>query len=119
MSSYIASNDNRLYAATETTYGKVPASTSAHQLPAVKFAARQTTEKSTRRDKTGTRTFFGTPTGTRRFTDYKLTTYLTGWDSESGDPGYGPLFQAALGAAPRRYAGGTISACDGATRLTF
>lgn len=119
MSSYIASNDNRLYAAIEAAYGRVPEMDSGNRFPAVRFSAKQAIETSTRRDKTGTRTFLGAPTGTRRNTDYQLKTYLSSWSSQTEQPGYGPLFQAALGGDPQIHGGGTIASANSETRLTF
>ena len=101
MASYISSNANRFYAALESTYGAVGAITAASRIPAIKLGVQQTVETGTRRDKTGSRTFAGVPAGVRRRTNWDLQTYLTSWDKTSAGPGYGPLFQATLG-APRR-----------------
>jgi hypothetical protein len=119
MSSYISSNDNRLYAAAESSYGQVPATADAKRIPAVRLVARQAAELPARRDKTGTRSFIGMPAGTRAQTSYELRTYLTAWDQQSDEPGYGPLVQAALGSAPLRFEGGTITSASGATQLQF
>lgn len=61
--SYIASNDNRLYAGSESAPGAVPEITAANRFPAVKLSVRQKLDVPVRRDKTGTRTFAGTPKG--------------------------------------------------------
>ena len=109
MSSYISSNANRFYTALESAYGKVEAITAANRIPAVKLGIQQQVETGTRRDKTGSRTFAGVPAGGRRRTNFDLQTYLTSWDKTTAGPGYGPLFQAALGgesAAIRRRDGG-------------
>src|SRR5581483_10285762 len=94
---YISSNENRFYAALESSYGSTPEIQAGDRIPAVKLTVKQQQESGTRRDKTGSRTFAGLPTGGRRRTNYKLETYLTTWQSGRGDPAYGPLFQAALG----------------------
>jgi hypothetical protein len=78
----------------------------------------QQTEVRERKDKTGSRTFAGLPPGGRRKTAFELRTYLTTWQS-TGDPGYGPLFQAGLGGAPLRYAGGTAASSTSGGRLGF
>jgi hypothetical protein len=117
MSCYIASNNNRIYAALETTYGHTPEVSEMGRFPAVKLGIRQALEKTKRRDKTGTRTFGGTPTGVRRRTSFDLKTYLTSWLDANAQPGYGPLFQAAMGAEPTLYAGGVVAAADSATRI--
>lgn len=119
MSAYIASNDNRLYAALEPSYGEVPSITSTNRFPAVKLRIKQTYEKQQRRDKTGTRTFTGLPNGTRTRTAFQLQTYLTTWSDTSAPPGYGPLFGAALGSDPLTFSGGTIASAPSSSRLTL
>jgi hypothetical protein len=99
MSSYILSNANRFYAAIETAYGQAAPVTADNRYPAVQLAAKQALQQSTRKDKTGSRTFLGTPPASRRSTAFQTQTYLTSWKG-TGTPSYGPLFQAALGGAP-------------------
>jgi hypothetical protein len=106
--SYISSNANRFYTALESAYGEVGAIGAKNRIPAVKLNIQQQLTAGARKDKTGSRTFGGQPAGGRKRTVFELRTYLTNWD-KSGEPGYGPLFQAALGAAPLRFAGGTIA----------
>src|ERR1035438_488805 len=108
MSTYISSNANRFYTALESGYGTVGSITAVSRIPAVKLGIQQTVATGTRRDKTGSRTFAGVPAGVRRRTDFTLQTYLTSWDKTTAGPGYGPLFQAAMGASPMHYAGGTL-----------
>jgi hypothetical protein len=93
--------------------------TAANRIPAVKLAIRQQLDGGTRRDKTGSRTFGGTPAGMRRRTDFDLQTYLTSWDKSTAAPGYGPLFQSALGGAPQRFTGGTVASASAEGRLGF
>jgi hypothetical protein len=119
MASYISSNANRFYTALESSYGNVGAITAANRIPALKLTVRQQLEVTTRKDKTGSRTFAGLPVGGRRRTNFELQTYLTSWQKSGGGPGYGPLFQAALGAAPLQYAGGAIASCTSDGRLGF
>ncbi|MEO8372932.1 MAG: hypothetical protein ABI806_27350 [Candidatus Solibacter sp.] len=119
MSSYISSNANRFYTALESAYGKVQTITGTNRIPAVKLGIRQQVETGTRRDKTGSRTFAGTPSGVRRRTNFELQTYLTSWDKGSAGPGYGPLFEAALGGAPVRFAGGSVASATTEGRLGF
>lgn len=99
MSSYILSNDNRFYAALETAYGQAASVTSANRYPAVQLTAKQVLQQGQRRDKTGSRTFLGTPSTATRNTAFQTQTYLTSW-SGTGAPSYGPLFQAAMGGTP-------------------
>ena len=107
--SYISSNANRFYTALESSYGQVGAITATNRIPAVKLTVKQQLEVGTRKDKTGSRTFTGLPTGGRRQTNFELQTYMTSWQKSAAGPGYGPLFQAAMGAAPLLYSGGTVA----------
>lgn len=99
MSSYILSNANRFYVALEPAYGQAAPVTAKNRYPAVRLDAQQVLEASRRKDKTGSRTFLGTPSTARRSTGFETHTYLTSW-SGTGEPSYGPLFQAALGGTP-------------------
>lgn len=119
MASYVSSNANRFYAALESTFGAVASITADNRISAVKLAIRQQLDGGTRRDKTGSRTFGGVPAGVRRRTDFDLQTYLTSWNKTAAAPGYGPLVQAALGAEPQRFAGGTVASATEDGRLAF
>src|ERR1700704_2975245 len=120
MSCYISSNANRLYTAHESAYGQVPAITAANRIAAVKLATRQDLEKATRKDKTGSRTFPGFPSGLRPITSFDLTTYMTSWNNPAGGPpSYGPLFQASLGGTPLLFLGGTAAAGSTPSALAF
>jgi hypothetical protein len=113
--SYVLSNSNRLYTALEGSYGAVAALTAGGRIPAVKLSVKQHLETALRRDKTGSRTFPGTPAGGRLKTSFDLLTYLTSWDKTNAGPSYGPLFQSALGGTPAQFTGGTVAtATDGA-----
>lgn len=79
MASYISSNANRFYAGLESAYGQTPAITAQNRFPAVKLTAKNQLETADRRDKTGSRTFVGLPTGLRRTTSFNVTTYMTSW----------------------------------------
>src|SRR3954451_1773739 len=119
MSSYISSNANRFYTALESAYGKVESITATNRIPAVKLGIKQQVETGTRRDKTGSRTFAGVPAGVRRRTAFELQTYLTSWDKTMAGPGYGPLFEAAIGATPVRFGGGLVASGTVDGRLSF
>ncbi|MEK7406855.1 MAG: hypothetical protein AAB225_17400 [Acidobacteriota bacterium] len=119
MSSYISSNANRWYVGLEQSYGRIPAITSGNRIPAVKLTARQQVDRAERRDKTGSRTFPGLPSGLRKRTSFELKTYLTAWGSQSGEPGYGPLFRASLGGGPLFFNGGAAGTGSTATTLKF
>jgi len=119
MSVYISSNANRFYCSAENAYGQVAAITQANRIPAVKLSAKQQLEVTTRKDKTGSRTFAGLPPGGRRKTTFDLTTYLTAWDVTTVPPSYGPLFQGALGGSPLLFSGGMVGGSATTTTLQF
>ena len=119
MAVYIASNENRFYGAVEQDYGTVPAITAANRFPAVSLGAKEQLEKLQRRDKTGSRTFTGTPTGVRRKTTFEVKTYLTSWTNQTQEPSCGPLFQSALGSTPRVFGGGTVASLVGLNGIEF
>jgi len=119
MSSYISSNANRFYTALESAYGNVPAITAGNRIPALKLAVKQQREVPGRRDKTGSRTFAGLPFGGRLKTAFELQTYMTSWQKSAGAPGYGPLFQAALGGAPQTWAGAAITSATPDGKVGF
>jgi hypothetical protein len=116
MGSYISSNANRFYVAVETTYGQAAAVTSGNRFPAVRLQGQQLLASGRRLDKTGTRTFLGTPSTARRQTAFEARTYLTSW-SGSGEPSYGPLFHAGLGAAPNLSSGLVVASMLSNTQL--
>jgi hypothetical protein len=70
MASYISSNENRFYTALESSYGQVGTITATNRIPALKLTVQQQLEAKDRKDKTGSRTFFGTPAGGRRRTNF-------------------------------------------------
>jgi hypothetical protein len=118
MATYISSNQNRFYAAVESSYGEAAPITSANRYPAVRLQAQQALEPGRRRDKTGSRTFLGSSSSSRRKSAFATQTYLTSWDGVE-QPGYGPLVQAAMGAAPQ-ISGGLVvaSAASGSSIVT-
>lgn len=119
MPSYISSSENRFYAAWEGSYGQVPAISGENRFPAVKLTAKQTVDRLQRKDKTGSRTFAGLPAGIRKQTQFSVKTYLASWPDQSAEPGYGPLFRAALGGAPHIFGGGTLGAGSETRTLVF
>jgi hypothetical protein len=96
MSSYIRSNANRHYAAIEASYARVPAITGTSRLPAFRLNTHQAVQALARKDKTGSRSAVDVSANARRLTAFELETYLISWNG-TGEPAYGPLFQAALG----------------------
>ena len=115
---YISSNNNRWYCQLEPSYGQVPGVVPANRFPAVSMTAQQKVETPARKDKTGTRTFSGALANMRKQTQFDLTTYMTSWTTGSM-PGYGPLFQASLGANPLYFAGGVAEATSTTSFVTF
>lgn len=116
---YISSNANRLYVALEQSYGNVASLESGSRIPAVKLVARQRLERPERKDKTGSRTFAGLPSGLRRLTSYELRTYMTAWEASSQPPCYGPLFEAGLGADAVFFSGGQAGENSSGKTLNF
>jgi hypothetical protein len=119
MPCYLSSNENRFYAGSEPSYGETPVISGQNRLPAVKLSIKHATEKIDRRDKVGGRSFAGLPTGLRRRTEFQLRTYLTAWNDVAEQPGYGPMFRAAMGAAPRLHGGAVIAAGSSEYQLRF
>ena len=119
MSCYISSNNERAYVALESTYGTVPAITSANRIPLLKLTAKQVLEQTTRKDKTGSRTFVGLPNTIRKTTSFEIDTLMTEWTNQSAAPAQGPLFQAAMGGTPLSFGGGTVAAVTETTGIQF
>jgi hypothetical protein len=119
MSCYISSNDERIYCSLESTYGVIPVITGADRIPALKLKAKQVPEQTSRKDKTGSRTFVGMPNGIRENTTFEVDTLLTAWSDTSAPPAYGPLFQSAMGGTPVIWAGGTAASVTGGTQIAF
>lgn len=119
MACYISSNNERLYAAVEGSFGSAAAITAEARIPAVKFAAKQRSERSFRRDKTGSRTFPGLPANTRRLTEYEVKTYLTSWNNTASPPAYGALAEGLLGSPPRFGTASSIASASTAQMLNF
>jgi hypothetical protein len=115
---YISSNNNRWYCQLETSYGQVPSVTGASRFPAGTMSIQQKVNAAKRKDKTGTRTFAGLPAQTRKQTNFSLTTYMTTWANTGAAPGYGPLFEAALG-QHQLFAGGTSTNASTTMNIVF
>jgi hypothetical protein len=118
MACYISSNQNRFYATLESSFGTVVAATADNRIPAIRLGIQHETVQGPRRDKTGSRTRGGIPTGARTRTQYQVGTYMTNWGNTSAEPSYGPLIRGALGAAPILDGGRSISSVSG-SQLTF
>jgi hypothetical protein len=117
--SYILSNNNRFYVALEQSYGDAATITAVNRIPALKLTAKQKTEKVQRKDKTGSRTFAGYPSGLRKDTTFELKTYMTNWADQTSAPAYGPLFQACLGSAAIQSPGGVVASATNGSMLAF
>jgi hypothetical protein len=116
MGNYISSNANRFYAAIENSYGQAAPITASSRFPAVKLQAHQVLAPGRRMDKTGSRTFRGFAASSRRHTAFDVRTYLTSWNG-LGEPSYGPLFQAGLGAVPQTTASLVVAQMTGLTQI--
>ena len=75
MANYISSNANRFYAAVEKNYGLAASIGAADRYPALKLQAQQVLQQSRRLDKTGTRTFLGTPKTAKRRTAFAVNNF--------------------------------------------
>jgi hypothetical protein len=117
--SCISSNNNRFYAELESAYGTVPTITEDNRIPTVSLAVRHRAIQGQRRDKTGSRTYVGSPAGVRTKTTFELETYMTSWQQQSQEPSQGPLFQAALGGAATLNEGATVANVPNPNQLTF
>jgi len=117
--SYISSNDNRFYVAPEQAYGNAAAIAAGARIPAVKLTTKQQTVKAQRKDKTGSRTFLGNPSGLRKQTSFALRTYMTAWSDQTVLPAHSALFQACLGGPALQNNGGTIANAASASQITF
>lgn len=116
MANYISSNANRFYVEAETVYGQAATVAPTNRFPAVKLQAQQVLEGTKRLDKTGTRTFLGTPTTARRHTAFEVRSYLTSWPG-SGEPGYGPFFRGGMGSTPQFSGALSIAAVQNVTQI--
>lgn len=116
MANYISSNANRFYAALEVNYGQAATASATNRFPAVQLIGQQILEQAVRHDKTGSRTFLGIPTNSRRQTAFEVRTYLTSW-SGAGTPGYGPLFQSALGGTPQSSSGLVVASATSQSQI--
>jgi hypothetical protein len=119
MSCYISSNNERIYAALESAYGVIPTITGANRIPLLKLTAKQVLEQTTRKDKTGSRTFVGLPNTIRKTTSFEIDTLMTEWTDQSAAPAQGPLFQCAMGGTPVFFNGGTVAAVTEITGIQF
>ena len=116
---YISSNNNRWYCQLEASYGQVGAVTAQNRISAVEMSIQQKVLTPTRKDKTGTRTYLGAPTGMRKQTNFQTTTYMSSWTTPGVAPGYGPMFQSALGATPLYFNGGTVAPSSTTSVINF
>lgn len=119
MSSYISSRNNRIYGATESSYGVVAAISSAQRIPAVSLAIRSETEVPIRKDKTGTRSIPSIAAPLRRETAFTLKAYHSSWNPASQSPACGILIASAIGAPARAFGGGTVESTPGAKQIRF
>jgi hypothetical protein len=103
----------------ETDYGQVAAITAQNRIPLLRLTAKKSPVTTRRKDKTGSRTFVGLPNRIRNTSSFELSTLMTEWTNPSSAPSHGPLFQAALGAPPAIFGGGSIQSITNQTQLSF
>jgi len=117
MGTYISSNANRCYVATEPAFGRAASITNANRFPVLRLQVQQSLQAGRRLDKTGTRSFLGISNSSRRYTSFEALAYLTSW-AGSGEPAYGPFFQGACGAPARASLNITINGLQGVLQFT-
>lgn len=116
MSSYILSRGNRFYAAIESAYGMAAPITAGNRLVGQRLQAHQVTAPSTRRDKTGLRTYSASGVQGLRTTAFEFSTFLTSTGG-AATPYLGNLLQGALGSAPELSSGLVVSAAPSAAEI--
>jgi len=116
---YIASIANRWYCALEGAYGELAQVTAGNRIPAVTMTAQQQRQKTQRKDKTGSRTYLGTPPGARLETSFSMTSYMRDWPNTTVLPSHGPLVQAAMGGPGALWGGNTVAAGSTASQIAF
>lgn len=119
MTDYVLSNSNRYYAALESAYGVVPAISASDRIPGARLAIATQKSAPKRRDKTGTRTFLGTPGTSRKVTGYEFETSLMAQDSGSLPPAAGRMVQAALGGTPKQTQAQAATVSGGGLQVDF
>jgi len=119
MADYILSNNNRYYAALESEYGVAPTITASHRVPGVRLAIATQKVTAKRRDKTGTRTFLGTPGTPRKVTGYEFETSLMAQDMGTLPPAVGQMVQAALGGAAQHTPAQSVAVSGGGIQVDF
>lgn len=119
MASCVLSSQNRVYVEAESSYGSAPAITSADRVSVLRLHVRQGREARERRDKTGSRTYAGTPAGGRKRTEFSLQSYLVSEPSPGTVSPLGRLIQASLGASPLSFGGSTAGAGSTTTQIVF
>jgi hypothetical protein len=119
MASCVLSSQNRVYVEGESSYGAAPVITSADRVSVIRLDVRQRRESRERRDKTGSRTYAGTPGGGRKRTEFSLQSYLVTNPSPGSAPALARLIQAALGGSPVVFGGATAGSGSTTTQIVF
>ncbi len=119
MADCVLSNQNRFYVEREASFGSVPSITAGNRISALKLGIRQQLELRQRRDKTGGRTYVGVSPGGRRTTEFNLQTYLIENTAPSSPPLFGPMVEAAMGAAPISFGGSTAGIGSTTSQIVF
>ena len=120
MSSYISSNANRFYTALESAYGQVATITAGNRIPALKLTVEQQQEVDGAEGQDGKPDVSGDAAGGAAADELRAADVHDELaDAIGGGPVHGPLFQAALGGAPAKFAGGTVASLHGGGRLGF
>lgn len=119
MADYILSNNNRYYAALESSYGVVPTIAASQRVPGMRLAIATQKVSPQRRDKTGTRTFLGTDGKPRRVIAYEFETCVMAQNAGALPPAVGQLVQAALGGSAMQTSAQTATVSGGGFQVDF
>jgi hypothetical protein len=119
MTSYILSNNNRYYAAIESSYGVIPTIAASQRVPGVRLAIATQKVTPKRHDKTGTRTFLGTAGPPRKIIAYEFETCVMAQDSGTLQPTAAQMVQAALGGAPKQTTAQAATVSAGGLQVDF
>lgn len=117
--SYVTTSLNRFYAALEASYAVVPAIGPGNAFRALAVDCELVQQYLERRDKSGSRSFTGVVAAGRRHSRFQVEAYLMSGGTPGQAPNIAPLVQAACGASPLVFAGGTAAAGCSATNIIF
>lgn len=114
--SYILSRANRYYAALETAYGIGAPVSASNRLLGKQFRAHQVTAASTRRDKTGLRTYAASGVQGLRTTAFEFNSVFAS-STSAPIPNFDPMLRSAVGGGVELFAGAVVSSMPSASEV--